>query len=253
MWTPNMQEPEYLVQAKLIVTDGWSDLSGIEQHHKTLTEWQDFAATEKLNWRTPDSVSVQIFLGSFRSKGPTVPKRKLDSLRWLQDNIGLHSGADLDRVKKFCHTPQSHLAHQAKPAHFILLLLLENAMSYSNIFIASLAAFATMIVTSVLRPRHLQRSVIEIVDNVVQGICYRGKARFQGVQRPFKWAAASYGFSGVPLAVPIARIINISRAASGGRTWLLPDFHPKRSDWSNATTFEDYPMPLAKVRRLITI
>ena len=87
MWTPNMQEPEYIAQAKLIVTDGWAELSGIEQHLKTLTE-RHLQSRKSLIGGRLIPLSVRIFLGTFRSKGPTVPKRKLDSLRWLQDNFG---------------------------------------------------------------------------------------------------------------------------------------------------------------------
>ena len=70
-------------------------------------------------------------------------------------------------------------------------------MSNDNIFVAALASFAILIVASVLRPKHLQRSVIEIKDNIIHGICYKGKAMVNGVQKPFAGAAVSLGFTGI--------------------------------------------------------
>ena len=134
-----------------------------------------FAMEKEITWKTPDSVSIRL-LGTYRDKGSTVPRKKLDSLKWLQDNVGLKTGAELDRVKKFCQAPQVHISHQVSPAHLVILLILENALQNSNTFVASLAAFAGLIVASVLRPKHLQRSVISIKDGVISRLMLRRKS-----------------------------------------------------------------------------
>ena len=109
VWTSNFEKESYANEAKYIVTDGWVEQSGLLQHLVTLDLWKTFAKELTINWMTPDSVSIRTFLGRFKEKGATVPKRHLDSLRWLEQNIGLAGCTSLERVKRFCDAPVTWL------------------------------------------------------------------------------------------------------------------------------------------------
>ena len=123
----------------------------------------------------------------------------------------------------------------------------------NNIFAASLAFFSVLIITSVLRPKHVQRSRIFIDNDAICGYCIKGKARVRGNQKPFFWGATRFGLSGRDLVEDMRRICKATGAANEERNFVLPDFLPERSDWSSATSFSNVMMPLQKARRLIAL
>ena len=196
MWTQNFEKPEYQSESKEVVTDGWFENTAVAQHLNTLELWRSFSEEVKINWKTPDSVSIRTFLGRFKKNGATVPKRHLDSLRWLESNIGLAACSTLERVKRFCDAPSTHNPVSVPPTKIMIWLMLENMIGSDNIFVATLAFFSILIITSVLRPKHVQRSRLFIDKGAIGGYCIKGKSNVRRNQKPFYWAASEKSLSG---------------------------------------------------------
>ena len=51
----------------------------------------------------------------FRKDGAYSPKRYFDSMRWLQNNIGISATTELYRVRRSADAPGSHVPTQATP------------------------------------------------------------------------------------------------------------------------------------------
>ena len=256
LWARSCEQDAFADQTFKVVTDGWDDVPNLNSHLATLILWKEFCGQEGLWWQTPDSVAVRAFLTRFRASGKTVPKRHLDSIRWLESNLGLVPTSTLDRVKKCCSTlcvEDTAEQHQAVPARWVVLLALENMLEVNNDYVFAIAFFGVAIVTSVLRPKHLQRSEVDVNDGRIIGHCSKGKSREQGKQWPFWWAMPPFGLSGVDLRAAVARLLKVTGAATDQNKFLLPDLLPARTDWSSAKSFANVPMPLVKARRLISL
>ena len=59
--------------------------------------------------------------------------------------------------------------------------------------------------------------------------------------------------SGKDLSGHLKSLLDKGRCGTEHKNFLLPDFLPQRTDWSEAQQFSDEPMPLSKVRRLGTL
>ena len=253
MWSPNFEKEDYKAEAKGIITDGWIDNTALSQHLSTLELWISFSEEVKINWKTPDSVAIRTFLGRFKQNGATVPRKHFDSFRWLEMNIGLAACSSLERVKRFCDVPETHSSVSVPPAKPQIWLMLENMIGSENIFVATLAFFSVLIIISVLRPKHVQRSRLFLDKGAIGGYCIKGKSNIRRNQKPFFWAASSKSLSGRKIDEDLKRICEATGAASEAKPFVLPDLLPPRSDWSSATAFSSEPMPLQKARKLIAL
>ena len=189
----------------------------------------------------PNSISIRAFISSYRADGPSVPKRHFDALRWCQNNIGLNATTDLERVRRCADAPGSHKPCQAIPLKMTMLTIISNAMWANNHFIAALACFWNLLVCSVVRPRHLQRSYIVLDDDVIIGYAKKGKKRTLGIQHPFQWACHSFDANNANLASALGRSMKHTKCGIPERQFMMPDFYPPRSDWATATAFTDTP------------
>ena len=77
--------------------------------------------------------------------------------------------------------------------------MLENLTASDNEFVRALALFMPFILVAVVRPRHLQMSVISLGARV-EAYVEKGKRRIRGQQAPFHWAASRLGFLGLSWA-----------------------------------------------------
>ena len=168
-------------------------------------------------------------------------------------NIGLAACSTLERVKRFCDAPATHSPVSVPPATIMIWLMLENMIGSENIYVATLAFFSVLIITSVLRPKHVQRSRLFLDKGAIGGYCIKGKSNVRRNQKPFYWAASEKSLSGRKLDEDLKRICMATGAASEAKPFVLPDFLPARSDWSSARSFSGEPMPLQKARRLIAL
>ena len=170
--------------------------TALAQHLATLELWISFSEEVKINWKTPDSVAIRTFLGRFKEKGATVPKKHLDSFRWLETNIGLAACSSMERVKRFCDALATHNPVSVQPAKIMIWLMLENMIGSDNIFVATLAFFRVLIISSVLRPKHVQRSRLFLDKGAIGGYCIKGTSNVRRNQKPFSWAVSEKSLSG---------------------------------------------------------
>ena len=108
----------------------------------------------------------------------------------------------------------------------MIWLMLENLIGSENIYAAALAFFSVLIITSVLRPKHVQRSRLFIDNGAIGGYCIKGKVKLRANQKPFYWAASSRSLSGRNLIADLERICLALGSANESKNFVLPDFEP---------------------------
>ena len=172
-------------------------------------------------------------------------------MRWLQMNIGLNATTELYRVRRSADAPGSHVPTQAIPLKMSVINMISNAMASTNMFISALSCFWNLLVSAVVRPRHLQRSSLDLSGRHIIGHATAGKIRTMGLQRPFKWACPSKDVAHADLQSALRRMLAATKCGTVEYPFIMPDFHPPRADWSSATGFTNTPMELPKILRLM--
>ena len=248
-WTGNLEDSSFRLEAQSTLVGEWALCPTLARHLASLEEWVTWAESRHQAWQTPDSVSVRVFLASFAKAGTSVPRRHYDSLRWLQNHIGLRAGTELERVRRMTDPSTTHEPIQARPVMVTVWVALENALASGNVFVNGLALFAVFSILSVSRPKHMQRSVVLSTAPMVEARVFKGKQKVRGRAAPFFWAAPCFGVTGTDVAAHLEAYLKDSGAASEEFPFFLPDFSPKRSDFSSATGFSRQPMSPQKIGR----
>ena len=251
LWTDRFENENFRAQAKEVMMEDWTRCKNLKNNLKCLEAWIQHCTNMGMDWRTPDSITVRAFLNKFRSDGPFVPKRYFDALRWVHSNLGLNSTTDLERVRRTVDAPASHVPTQANPLKMTVITIISNAMNCNNIFVAALAVFWNLLVCSVLRPKHLQRSSIEFEGDIIVGHANKGKRRVRGHQVPFDWACPRFDAANNDLSYYLRQSLSRTNCGNSDRMFVLPDFAPARADWSTAVGFTDQPMDPKKITRMM--
>ena len=251
LWNESFSNPSFRAEAKAVLMDDWSKCKQLKQHLSDLDAWIIYTAKIGEDWKTPNSISIRAFLATYKNDGAYVPKRYFDSLRWLQTNIGLNATTELYRVRRSADAPGSHVPTQANPLKASVITIISNAMFNRNIFISALACFWNLLVSSAVRPRHLQRSALDLSGRYIIGHATAGKIRTMGLQRPFKWACPAKDMANADLKTALINVTAATKCANHDYPFIMPEFFPPRSDWSSAKGFTDKPMELPKILRLM--
>ena len=239
--------------AKTILIDEWAELpvARLRGILATLDHWKSFADKETVDWRTPDLLSIKLFIRNAESLGPTVPKRRFDDLRSIEGNVGICYHTDSLKLRRAADPPASHTATQARPLKVSLWSILGDGCFAANAFARGVFIFWVFVLLSVCRPVHLQRTEYFTKESRVEGRVFAGKRRIRGRRAPFWWAAPRIGLSGKGVGGQLLEFINFADCGKSSRPFLLPDFLPSGADFSNATAFADKPMTGAKARRML--
>ena len=251
LWADSLNKVAFQNEAKSVLSEDWSKCKQLQQHVAALQAWTDYCDKVSEDWRTPNSISVRAFLATFRGDGAYTPKRYFDSMRWLQTNIGINATTELYRVRRSVDAPGSHVPVQATPLKPSVISMISNAILSDNIFIAALACFWDLLVSAVVRPRHLQRSSLDLSGRHIIGHSTAGKIRTLGLQRPFKWACPARDMANADLLLALRRVTEATGCSNIENSFIMPDFHPQRSDWASARSFTNTPMELPKILRLM--
>ena len=253
LWSDRMSSDAYRALSFRVLTADWSRSSSLSEHLGTLARWKVFAGTVSIDYRVPDSMSIRDFISQQTERGASVPRATFNSLRWLEQNLGLRAVTDLPRVRRASDPVASHVPTQATPIPPLVWTALENGCSSTNPLLRGLCVFWSLAVLSVVRPVHLQRTRAISFSGFVRGECFKGKRRVKGSRPPFTWVAPCFGISGVDLGSHLREHLAFAACATESRPFLLPDFEPKGSDWATAERFAAKPMALSKVRRLLNL
>ena len=129
-------------------------------------------------------------------------------------------------MRRVAQPPLSHEPTQARPILPMLWVLLENLTERGNVFVRAICLFAVMILLAVVRPRHLQRSVITVYGTLITAKVSKGKRRIRGQQAPFRWAAANRGITSTDLGAVMRLHLDLAHCATNEKPFLLPSFIP---------------------------
>jgi hypothetical protein len=115
-WDKDRVEDKLRVGAlKAIMLEEWNEAQSLAAHVSTLDLWRQTAAAQSIDWRTPDVVTVKVFLKIFSADGPTVAKSRLNSLKWLTGCLGVSFDTGNVRIKKEGRVADDHVERQADP------------------------------------------------------------------------------------------------------------------------------------------
>ena len=168
-------------------------------------------------------------------------------MTWLAAYLGIPFHAKDVKLKKAGRISEGHESRQVAPLRVAMWRLLESMLKDMNEFRKTLAFFWVMMVVSVVRPKHLQSSVVHVCGFRFEGHCTMSKGRIDGRRRPFWWAASTIGLSGANLADTWAEVQAVAGAGSSRRPFIMPDFLPPRASLSEVSGFADVPMPRARI------
>ena len=168
-------------------------------------------------------------------------------------NIGIHFTTDLQRVKRAAETPLSHAPSQAAPALPVIWMVLENLCKIKNPFVRAISLFASLLIRAVLRPRHLQRSIITFNNTSVIGWVHKGKRRVRGQQVPMQWATSRVGVTNEDILESLSTHMELAQCANKQRPYLVPEFIPAGTDFNTARAFGDAPMDPSTIRRQLSL
>ena len=234
LWADSLEDPDFRneVGAKYIAK--WAKLSQIREVKNVAEAWIVFCNGKGLPIDRADPFVVESFCAERGKGGPTAPKHVFDVLRWLEINVGLPACTSLARVRRSVDPPEFHQPHREEPWEPAVWLLIEQGIQSQNEFVAAICLYGTMLFSSALRPCHLQRVTIRLRNDFAECHVDRGKRVVRGRQQPINIGVPFVGVTGISFKEKLATFLAISGAATSRRPFLLPDFDPPRSSFTNA-------------------
>jgi hypothetical protein len=170
-----------------------------------------------------------MFCGSYAENGPTQPKAAYNSLRWLQNNVGLNVNTDNETLRRATDPPEGHIPKSEEPWPAEVWAEIEKGTNSNNVFISAICLFFSFPFITALRPIHLQRAVLRMRSFLEFNI-KRGKRSIRGRQQPIFIGAPMVGRTGTDLAKPLEAYLIKSGAGTETKPFFLAEFYPENAN-----------------------
>ena len=169
-WNPQrMQSEEKMAKLRQVLEEDWNESQTLSTHVTTLMEFRCFCGDDGIDWRDADPITTKLFLRSYERKGPTVPRQRLASLQWIARYVGLQLDTSTLRVTKAGKVAMSHIERQADPIRILLWRAIDNMLFVDNIFVVAIAVSWSLLIASVVRPKHSLMSVVQVIASRFEG------------------------------------------------------------------------------------
>ena len=174
----------------------------------------------------PKELLVGKYFLELDKKAPTSASTAYHHLKWWQGHLGINMNLGSALVADFRrpqdgHRPQQRAPLELQDVNTIVAIACADGGARSTF-----AGYILLFTGACVRFRHLQRTILEDVDNeFVTGDCRKGKARRQGVRVGFRWTALRCWGPGRDVLAGVLRQVAILKAMPGYSTapYLLPD------------------------------
>ena len=234
---------------KQVLQEEWNETEVLGTHIATYGLWKGYAVRNDVDPADPDELDLRLFLKSFQEKGATVPLQRFNSLVWLQMHIGLKCFSDIKKIRRMVQPPATHAEKQAKPITAKIWNALSKALRDTNIFVVTVAFFATLLVHSVLRPKHLWATSFRLTPNRIEGFVTKGKTRKNGLRQPFWWSCSRLAFDSMDLGKVLDQVTQA--LPDSDPFTILPELWPRRSNLDTATGFGPKPMSRSRLLKFL--
>jgi hypothetical protein len=210
--------------------------------------WKAFNDDAGTQWWAPDPISTKIFLKQVSEKGSSTARTRMSYLKWLNDNLGLSFDLTAVRVKKAGQIADTHVATPIPPLLPRLWIAWDRLLMTPDLtpFETIIALAWDLMATSVLRPKHLFMSTLTVLDNRIEGLCCKGKARIAGRRLAFYWACPRMGIAGANLGNVVSKIMDFITLQGLEFDSILPNFAPLAVPLANISALAPGTMTRSK-------
>ena len=127
-------------------------------------------------------------------------------MKWLERCLGIGFHGDDVMIRRACAITPCHVEMQAPAVNALFWSELDRLLDTAGVFRLALAVFWNMLSSNVLRPKHLQPSILTLLQHRLEGWAELGKAKVDGHRRPFYWSAPRLTFGGRGLGATVQRL-----------------------------------------------
>ena len=241
--------PELQAKMRSYLFKEWADMppASLLGYVNGWKAWCAWCRVEGINPFQPSRIHLVLYLDDARLSGATAARGKFNSLNWLTRHLELDMPLESAMVKDATRTSASHVEKQVPPMRISLWAVFTVLSTAENSVIKGVSLFRMMVLSGVLRPAHLQRSIFKrLLPRSIEGCCVAGKKKTDGKRRAFTWRAPRISILGSDIG---KAAFDFAEEFSAGSNFFLPDTAPKGSGLE-AMSWLSVPMDQGKIKKL---